>query len=52
MNIQIQQSGKWYFLGSIHKNYFRTTADVNEALSADYLDIICAKYPNMNFRSI
>lgn len=52
MNIQIQQSGKWYFLGSIHRNYFRTTADKEEALSADYLDVVIAKFPNMQFRGV
>lgn len=52
MNIQIQQSGKWYFLESIHSDYFRTTADVNEALSADYLEIVMAKFPEQTFRSI
>lgn len=52
MNMQIQRGDKWYFLESIHANFLRTTASREDALSADYIDVLRNIFPTMNFRSI
>lgn len=42
----------WYLVSGILKDDIACCYNRDEALSADYLDIVQAKFPNMTFRSI